>query len=142
MTGKSDLAGQQGEPQAPASQRIDKWLWHARFARTRTAAQRLVVSGKVRVNRQKITSASRPVRPGDVLTLVAGRTVRVIEIIAIAARRGSAEAAKALYSDRSPAIKVSAPNPQQEPAAGTAISSGKPDKRGRQRILELKRKQF
>jgi ribosomal protein S4 len=51
------------------TQRIDKWLWHARFARTRGAAQRLALSGHVRLNRDKVTVASRTVRAGDVLTL-------------------------------------------------------------------------
>ena len=53
----------------PEAQRIDKWLWHARFARTRGAAQELARSGHVRVNRDKVREASRLVRPGDVLTL-------------------------------------------------------------------------
>jgi ribosome-associated heat shock protein Hsp15 len=67
-----------------ASQRIDKWLWHARFARTRGSAQELARSGHVRVNRDKVRDASRLVRTGDVLTLTLGRSVRVIRILGIA----------------------------------------------------------
>lgn len=85
---------------APDAQRIDRWLWHARFARTRSAAQRLATSGHVRVNREKIDAASRLVRTGDVLTLAAGRGVRVIRIIAIAERRGSSDEARRLYADQ------------------------------------------
>lgn len=81
------------------SQRIDKWLWHARFARTRSAAQRLALSGHVRVNRDKVTAASRLVREGDVLTLALGPGVRVIRIRGIAERRGSFEDAQSLYVD-------------------------------------------
>jgi ribosome-associated heat shock protein Hsp15 len=81
------------------AQRIDKWLWHARFARTRGAAQRLAISGQVRINRDKDFSASRLVRPGDVLTLALGRGVRVIRIRGIAERRGSFEDAQRLYED-------------------------------------------
>jgi ribosome-associated heat shock protein Hsp15 len=81
------------------SQRIDKWLWHARFARTRGAAQKLALSGHVRVNREKVGAASRLVRPGDVLTLALGAGVRVIRVQAIAERRGSSEAAQLLYED-------------------------------------------
>jgi ribosome-associated heat shock protein Hsp15 len=89
------------EPDADqAAQRIDKWLWHARFARTRGAAQRLALSGHVRVNRDKVSAASRLVRVGDVLTLALGRGVRVIRISGIAERRGSFEEAQRLYADQ------------------------------------------
>ena len=141
MTARTDPSSQ-----APASPRIDKWLWHARFARTRTAAQRLVVSGKVRVNRQRVTSASRSVKPGDVLTMVIGRTVRVIEVTAIAPRRGAAEAARELYDDRAPPVTPASPKRGQSPGQSDGDSGiqseGRPDKHGRKRILALKRKQF
>ena len=83
----------------PEAQRIDKWLWHARFAKTRGAAQRLAVSGHVRVNRDKVSSASRLVREGDVLTLALRQGVRVIRIRGIAERRGSFNEAQLLYED-------------------------------------------
>ena len=86
------------------AQRIDKWLWHARFARTRGAAQQLARSGHVRVNRDKIRDASRQVRPGDVLTLGLRRGVRVIRILAIAERRDGFQAAQLLYEDQTPAV--------------------------------------
>ena len=84
---------------APEAQRLDKWLWHARFGRTRGAAQKLALSGHVRVNREKVTSASRLVRAGDVLTLALGGSVRVIRICGIAERRGSFTEAQRLYED-------------------------------------------
>ena len=87
--------------EAGAGQRIDKWLWHARFARTRAAAQKLAASGRVRVNRVKVTAASRFVRPGDVLTLGIGQTVRVVRVLALAERRGSYTEAQQLYEDGS-----------------------------------------
>ena len=83
----------------PEAQRIDKWLWHARFARTRSAAQRLALSGHVRVNREKVVAASRLVRRGDVLTLALGPGVRVVRICGIAERRGSFDEARLLYED-------------------------------------------
>ena len=89
------------------AQRIDKWLWHARFARTRGAAQRLALSGHVRVNRERVGSASRLVRAGDVLTIALGRGVSVVKIRNIGDRRGSAAEAQDLYenveADRPPA---------------------------------------
>jgi ribosome-associated heat shock protein Hsp15 len=93
------------------AQRIDKWLWHARFARTRSAAQRLAISGHVRINRDKDFSASRLVRRGDVLTLALGPGVRVIRISGIAERRGSFEDARRLYEDATPPAAPGAPAP-------------------------------
>jgi ribosome-associated heat shock protein Hsp15 len=95
---------------APEAQRIDKWLWHARFARTRGAAQQLARSGHVRVNRDKVREASRLVRPGDVLTLGLRRGVKVIRILAIAERRDSFPEARLLYEEQSPAPFSSASN--------------------------------
>ena len=81
------------------AQRIDKWLWHARFARTRTAAQRLIEDGHIRVNREKVSASSRAVRVGDVLTIALARGVRVIRVLGISERRGSATAAAELFGD-------------------------------------------
>jgi len=83
----------------PASQRIDKWLWHARFAKTRTIAQELARSGRIRVNRTRNDSASRPVKIGDTLTMAGEKGVRVIRIAAIGVRRGPASEARALYEE-------------------------------------------
>jgi ribosome-associated heat shock protein Hsp15 len=80
-------------------QRIDKFLWFARFARTRTLAQKLVTAGYVRVNKRKIDNAAAPVAIGDVLTIAANGTVRVVRIAAFAERRGGAPQARLLYED-------------------------------------------
>jgi ribosome-associated heat shock protein Hsp15 len=84
------------------AQRIDKWLWHARFARTRGAAQALARSGHVRLNREKVHDASRPVRPGDVLTLALRSGVRVVRILGLAERRDAYPLARLLYEDAVP----------------------------------------
>ena len=84
---------------AAEAQRIDKWLWHARFARSRVAAQRLALSGHVRINRDKVKMASRLVHPGDVLTLALGGGVRVLRVVGIAERRGSFDEARRLYEE-------------------------------------------
>jgi ribosome-associated heat shock protein Hsp15 len=73
-------------------QRIDKWLWHARVVRTRSAAAALAVSGHVRVNGQRIDLASRAVRLGDVVTVALDKTVRVLKVAAFAERRGRLQA--------------------------------------------------
>jgi ribosome-associated heat shock protein Hsp15 len=94
------MTGAEAAP--PEAQRIDKWLWHARFARTRGAAQQLARSGHVRVNRDKVRDAARLVRPGDVLTLGLRRGVRVIRILGIAERRDSYDMARLLYEEQTP----------------------------------------
>ena len=91
------------------AQRIDKWLWHARFARSRVAAQRLALSGHVRINRDKVKTASRLVHPGDVLTLALGSGVRVLRVVGIAERRGSFDEARRLYDDHGSPAAGSAP---------------------------------
>ena len=80
-------------------QRLDKWLWHARVVRTRSDAARLVGGGHVRVNGERTRTPSRAVRAGDVVTVALDRTVRVLRVAAFAERRGSAEAARALFVD-------------------------------------------
>ncbi|GGE21076.1 hypothetical protein GCM10011390_45440 [Aureimonas endophytica] len=81
------------------AQRIDKWLFFARIVKSRSLAQKLAVSGAVRVNREKIASASRLVRPGDVLTLAMPREIRVLRILDAGERRGPAPEARQLYED-------------------------------------------
>jgi ribosome-associated heat shock protein Hsp15 len=80
-------------------QRIDKWLWHARVVRTRSAAAALAASGHVRVNGQRIDAASRAVHVGDVVTVALDRTVRVLKVVGFAERRGAAESARVLVED-------------------------------------------
>lgn len=87
---------------ASCETRLDKWLWHARFFRTRGAAQRVCGASRVRVNGTRVSKAHQLVRPGDVLTFAQGRAVRVIRVLAIAERRGSAQTAASLYEDLSP----------------------------------------
>jgi ribosome-associated heat shock protein Hsp15 len=83
----------------PDTQRIDKWLWFARFARTRMLAQKLVRTGQIRVNRLKSDSVSKLVRVGDALTISDPRGIRVVKVAAIATRRGPASEARDLYEE-------------------------------------------
>ena len=83
-------------------QRIDKWLWHARVVRTRTAAAELATAGHVRINGRRIDAPSRAVRPGDVVTVALDRAVRVLKVVAFAERRGSADDARALCEALAP----------------------------------------
>ncbi|MEM1273513.1 MAG: RNA-binding S4 domain-containing protein [Pseudomonadota bacterium] len=78
---------------------MDKWLWHARFFKTRTLASRIVTEGRVRVNGDRVSKPSTAVGPSDTLTFAWGQHVRVVRIVAIGARRGPAPEAQALYED-------------------------------------------
>jgi ribosome-associated heat shock protein Hsp15 len=113
-------------------QRIDKWLWHARVVRTRSAAAALAASGHVRLNSQRIDAASRTVRAGDVVTIALDRSVRILKVAAFAERRGSADAARALYEDLSPAPPP--PEPERAPVAEREPGAGRPTKRERRAI--------
>jgi len=110
--------------------RIDKWLWYARLAKTRTAAQALAVSGRVRVNSQKNDSASRSLRLGDVLTIALDSGVRVLRVAQLGERRGPATEARLLYEDLTPPAPPVAPLP---PRAGP-----RPTKRDRRQLEALR----
>jgi ribosome-associated heat shock protein Hsp15 len=118
-------------------QRIDKWLWHARVVRTRSAAAALAASGHVRINGQRVDAPSRAVRPGDVVTVALDRTVRLLKVLGFAERRGSADDARALCADLEPqpARSVECPPP---PPAPREAGAGRPTKRERRAIDRLR----
>ena len=83
-------------------ERLDKWLFHARFYRTRPLAQAAALGGKVRLNGTRVEKPGHAVKPGDVLTLVGshggrGGQVMAVRIVALAERRGPATEAQKLY---------------------------------------------
>ncbi len=82
--------------------RLDKWLWHARFFKTRNLAAQFCSSGAVRTRGQPVTKAHHAVSPGDVLTFPLGRHVRVIRVVGLGERRGPAAEAQQLYEDLAP----------------------------------------
>jgi len=119
-------------------QRIDKWLWHARVVRTRSAAAALAVSGHVRVNGQRIDLASRCVRLGDIVTVALDRSVRVLEVAAFAERRGPAESARLLAEDLMPASEPVPCAPARAPAGLRQPGTGRPTKRERRVIAHMR----
>ena len=80
-------------------QRLDKWLWCARFMKARSDCAGLVGEGAVRINRQPTEKAHARLRVGDVLTVAIRDEVRVLRVVALAARRGPAAEARALYEE-------------------------------------------
>ncbi len=84
------------------SQRIDKWLWHARVVKTRTDAAMLIEQGHVRVNGGREKSPGHAIKSGDVLTIALDRRVRVLRVKDFSERRGDASEGRALYDDLQP----------------------------------------
>lgn len=77
--------------------RIDKWLWHARFCKTRAIAQEKALKGQIRLNGQRVERASASVRIGDLMTLPAGGKVVTLKVLGLGVRRGPASEAETLY---------------------------------------------
>ncbi len=113
--------------------RVDKWLWQARFFKTRSLATRLVSDGRLRVDGTPISKPARMVGPGMVLTFPQGRAVRVVRILAVGERRGPATEAQALYEDLSP------PPPPKREANPSFDGKGRPGKKERRDINRLRR---
>ncbi len=98
MSGGAD----RGSPGGAGSQRLDKWLWFARVAKSRTLAAALVSGGKIRVNRTRASKPSQLVKVGDVITAGTLRDVRILRIKAPGLRRGPPAEAQTLYEELTP----------------------------------------
>ena len=94
---------------ADATLRLDKWLWHARFFKSRSQAAAFCAEGRLRLNRRHIDRASAPVRVGDVLTFPLGNAIRVVRVVALGKRRGPASEARTLYADLTSADAARSP---------------------------------
>lgn len=112
--------------------RVDKWLWYARFFKTRGMAAKLVTGAHLRVNGARVAKAAHGIGPGDVLTFPQGRRIRVIEVADIGVRRGPAPEAQALYIDRAPPTPAPETETKAAPRAGAAPS--KRERRGAARL--------
>lgn len=89
--------------------RIDKWLWQARFFKTRSLAAGVVSSGHLRLNGARMAKPGHDLRPGDVLTFPQAGHIRVVRVLAPGTRRGPAEEARTLYADLDAAAKNTDP---------------------------------
>ncbi|MBC8445362.1 MAG: RNA-binding S4 domain-containing protein [Rhodospirillaceae bacterium] len=119
--------------------RIDKWLWRARFFKSRTLASKLCGSGKLRRNSELIGKAHATLKEGDVLTFPKEDDIRIIRVIALGSRRGPASEAEGLYDDLQP------PEPGSKKRAGRATGvavreagAGRPTKAERRAIDKLR----
>ncbi len=124
-----------------AKQRIDKWLWHARFFKTRTLAAKVVEGGHCRVNRERVRKPGHGIKQGDVLTFAQGRDIRVIEVGGLADRRGPAPEAQLLYKDLDPPVARQADPEQRDQAEGAVPQrdkgAGRPTKRDRRQMEKV-----
>lgn len=117
--------------------RIDKWLWFARFFKTRSLAAKLCNGGTVRVSGNLVSKAHYAVKPGDVLTFAQGRHIRVVRIVALGSRRGPAEEARTLYEDLAPPVREEAIQDPYRDTAPRDPGAGRPTKRDRRAMDRL-----
>tara|TARA_Y100000782_G_scaffold25284_1_gene27945 strand:+ start:14055 stop:14468 length:414 start_codon:yes stop_codon:yes gene_type:complete len=121
--------------------RIDKWLWHARFYKTRSLASKACQSGHIVLNGQSVSKASVTIVVGDRLQFFQGPHLRVVEIMALGQRRGPAPEAQTLYADHSPPRmprKEVASDIRTAPVAEREAGAGRPTKAERRALDRLR----
>ncbi len=119
--------------------RIDKWLWAARFFKTRALAQAAVVAGKVRVHGERIKPA-KEVRVGDALAIRVGEFAWDVLVKALSERRGPADAARKLYAESAESIARRVAQIADRKALGSLVGErkGRPTKRERRQIIKFR----
>ena len=111
--------------------RLDKWLFFARFFKTRGLSSKQIQAGHVRVNATKVLKPATSISIGQVLTVVQRRTVLVVEVLALGHRRGPASEAQLLYRDLTPKQDSEDPAPRQD-------RKGRPTKRERRAVRNFR----
>ena len=115
------------------ARRLDKWLWFARFFRSRTLASKLCAAGKIRIGGEIVRKAHYLVRAGDVLTFPQGPHIRVVRVLRIGDRRGPATEARTLYEDLAPPLPAAAGDAPRGRGAGRPT---KAERRAVDRLLD------
>jgi ribosome-associated heat shock protein Hsp15 len=121
--------------------RIDKWLWAARFYKTRTLASDEVVKGRVQVNGQDVKPA-REVKIGDAVSLRQGQVIRSVLVKGLSAARGPAPIAQQLYEETAASVAAREQAAEQRrlsPEPAHSIEQGRPTKRGRRELDDARR---
>jgi len=124
------------------SDRLDKWLWHARFYKTRSLATAAVTGGKAKLDGERVKPAHL-VRVGDRLTLTLGQQLLDVDVLAIPVRRGSATEAQACYAQTPESLRRNAVLREQQRLAALSRPrpDTRPDKRERRQLDKLRRNQ-
>ena len=121
--------------------RLDKWLWAARFFKTRGLASDDIGRGRVTVNGQ-VAKASRELKPGDVLQWRQDAVQRTVRVMALSNQRGPAPVAQALYEETPESIQArlaAAEARRQGTEPATSIEQGRPTKRNRRELVDWQR---
>ncbi len=118
-----------GEMEAP---RLDKWLWFARFVKTRTLAQTLCAGGHVKVNGTTARRGHQKVKIGDTIEMVLGPVRRTVTVVAFGERRGPAPEAQALYDEPEPPSHLKPLDDRS--VAKRAPGTGRPSKKERRAL--------
>lgn len=118
--------------------RLDKWLWHARFFKSRSLAAAQCRARKIRVNGQHCSKASTTVSVGDVLTFPKAGDVKVVEIAALGVRRGPASEAQTLYNDLTPETVVGTGASEKMINPSRDKGMGRPTKSDRRALEKLR----
>jgi ribosome-associated heat shock protein Hsp15 len=126
-----------------ASSRLDKWLWFARFYKTRSLATAAITGGKVHLNAERVKPA-HAVRPGDRITLSLDGIVAEFEVLALPQRRGPATEARTHYLETpvSAARRAQLRDQQRLAQLSRPRPDSRPDKRDRRRLMRLHRDQM
>ena len=120
--------------------RIDKWLWAARFFKTRSLSNDEIEKGRVRIN-GVVAKPSREIQPGDILELHIGRVMRTVNVLAISNRRGPASEAVLLYQKTEASIRqrqLEAEQRQLAPEPALTLTQGRPTKRDRRETEKMR----
>ncbi|MDD2611118.1 MAG: RNA-binding S4 domain-containing protein [Giesbergeria sp.] len=122
------------------SLRIDKWLWCARFFKTRSLAADEIAKNRVSVNGQ-VVKASREVRPGDMVALRQGQVPRTVQVLGISHTRGPAPVAQQLYQETAASLLAREQAAEQRrlaPEPASSLHEGRPTKRNRRDLQQLR----
>lgn len=120
------------------TQRIDVWLWYARFFKSRTLATKACAGGKISLGDTTVSKPKVLVVPGDVLSFTQGDTLKVVKILALGSRRGPAPEAQSLYEDQSPPPPTKADAKFSGAPAQRLPGQGRPTKAERRATDKLK----
>ncbi len=120
--------------------RVDKWLWVARFYKSRTLAAEAVSGGRVHLNGQR-TKPGKEISPGDRLEITRDHLRMEIDVVALSDRRGPATTAQLLYAETLESTKNREETRERQrlERAETSNSQGRPSKRDRRHIVRFKR---
>ena len=124
-----------------AGVRLDKWLWAARFYKTRSLATQEIDKGRIQVNGQ-VAKPARELKPGDLVEIRQEQMVRSIRVVALSHVRGPAPVAQALYEETAESIarrEEATRRRRETPEPALAIEQGRPTKRDRRKLADWNR---